>query len=485
MKKLYVNLKAKTGVIAPEIYGHFTEQIGGVVYDGLWVGKESSVPHIHGFRKEIIEKLKAIHAPVLRWPGGCFSETYHWRDGIGQERPDTISWWTMYDHRYEPNTVGTDEFLDLCEIVGAKPYIAANITSMTPLDIRDWMNYCMAPEGATALARERAKNGHPKPYDVTFWGVGNENWGGGGNMRPEYYADECRKYGTLMNNAFPDASLIICGANSTDYRWTHQVACRLENQKQYLSGYAVHHYCSGGGNAVDYTAEEWKNLLRSANIMEEIVRRHWNILCGYGVEDRIKLVVDEWGCWHPEGSGPSSDRHLFEQQSTLRDAVVSALTLNIFNNHCDKVMMANAAQLVNCLHSLFLATEDRCIVTPVYHVFDLYQGHMGATAVQTTVENNEDFDHSITVSSSVKEGTLLVTAANLSYDTDTELSLTCFGGNMAKIGTARLLTAQDVHAHNTFENPGMVKPAVFSFETDRPVLLPKGSVMALSVPIEE
>ena len=190
MKKLYLMYPQKKGKIAPEVYGHFTEHIGGVFYDGLWVGKDSEIPNVKGFRKEIIDKLRAIKAPVVRWPGGCYAEVYDWRDGIGEERPSRISWWTTWDNRYEPNTVGTHEFMDFCEAVGAAAYIASNLTSVTPLHARNWMDYCLSPRGTTALAKEREKNGHPEPFNVPFWGVGNENWGGGGNMEPEYYAME-------------------------------------------------------------------------------------------------------------------------------------------------------------------------------------------------------------------------------------------------------------------------------------------------------
>jgi len=193
------------GTIAPEIYGHFTEHIGGVIYDGIWVDKDSKIPNIKGFRKEIIEKLRAINAPVIRWPGGSYADAYDWRDGIGDNRPVRISWWTRHDGKYEPNTVGTHEFMDFCEAVGADAYFAANLTSATPLQIREWMDYCTSPQGTTTLAKEREKNGHSEPFNISYWGVGNENWGSGGNMTPEYYTNEYRKFSTIMHNVAPNA----------------------------------------------------------------------------------------------------------------------------------------------------------------------------------------------------------------------------------------------------------------------------------------
>ena len=481
MKKIYLVYPKKKGTIAPEIYGHFSEHIGGVIYDGLWVGKDSKIPNIRGFRKDLIEKFKAINPPVLRWPGGCYAEVYDWRDGIGEERPTRINWWDYRDGRKEPNEVGTHEFMDFCELVGTKAYFAANLTSMTPMHIRNWMDYCLSPRGSTTLALEREKNGHPEPFDIPYWGVGNENWGGGGNMRPEFYADECRRYATLMNNAFPSAELFACGSDSSKYEWTHGT---IPNLSKHTAGFAMHYYCGRAGDPLSFTEEEWNTMMIKAQKMEEILLRNWSIICAYGKQDDLKLVIDEWGCWHPDGSGPSKGYNLFEQQSTMRDAMVSALTLNIFNNHCDKIRMANVAQLCNNLHALFLAGGEHCIVTPTYHVFDMYKEHQGAEAIETVVTNNEDFASSVSVSASVKNGKMLITLGNLSCTEDTEISLEEFGIVFAPKGKMTVLSHKDMHAHNTFDAPETVTPTTRDFDTTKTFVLPKASIAAIEIEIK-
>lgn len=479
MKTLYLVYPRKTGTIAPEIYGHFSEHIGGVFYDGFWVGKDSKVPNINGFRKDLIEKFRAIHPPVLRWPGGCFAETYDWRDGIGTNRPVRQNWWTPNDGRLEDNRVGTHEFLELCELVGATPYFAANLTSVTPLHIRDWMDYCLSPEGSTTLAKEREKNGHPKAYEIPYWGVGNENWGGGGHMRPEYYADEYRRYATMMSNVAPGAEFFVCGSNAADYAWTHGVIQNLRYVNVKANGYAMHYYCGCAGDPLTFTEEEWDQMMSQAQKMEEIICRNWTIISGYGMAEKCRLVVDEWGCWHPEGSGPSKGGNLFEQQSTMRDAMVTALTLNIFNRHCDKVRMANVAQTVNNLHCLFLAGGEDFIVTPVYHVFDMFKGHQGAECIDTIVTENDDFNRSLSVSASVKDGKTLITIGNLSCREDVEFVLDSTGRELPETAKARLLYHDDMHAHNTFEEPDAVKVKELELNLTRPVMIPKTGILAI------
>jgi len=482
MKKIYLFTPKKLGTIAPEIYGHFSEHIGGVFYDGLWVGRDSKIPNIRGFRKEAIEKLRKINIPVLRWPGGCYAEVYDWRDGIGENRPTRINWWTYHDKRYEPNEVGTHEFMDLCELIGAKAYFAANLTGVTPLHIRNWMDYCLSPRGTTTLALEREKNGHPEPFNIPFWGVGNENWGGGGNMRPEFYADECRRFAELMHNISHTAELYACGTDSARYDWTHGV---IPNLNGHISGFAMHYYCGKAGDPLTFSSDEWDEMLVKASRMEEIILRNWNIISGYGKSDKIKLIVDEWGCWHPDGSGPSKGYNLFEQQSTMRDAMVTALTLNIFNRHCDKVRMANVAQICNNLHCLLLAGSENCIVTPTYHVFDMFKAHQGAEAIDTFVSNNDDFANSVSVSASIKDGKMVVTIGNLSCRDDAEITLENIGISLPSTAHAVLLHNEDMHAHNTFEAPEVVKPVEFDLDPTNPITIPKCGIMAIEFSVLE
>ena len=495
MKKLYLIFSDKLGTIAPEIYGHFTEHIGGVIYDGIWVGKNSPIPNVNGFRKYLIDKLKDINPPVMRWPGGCFAETYDWRDGIGSDRPVRINWWYSHDHRFEPNEVGTHEFIDFCRQIGAAPYFAANITSITPLQVRDWIDYCNSPEGTTTLAKEREENGHPEPFDIKYWGIGNENWGGGGNMTPTVYADEFRKYSTIANNTAPDLKIIACGPNSTDYQWTQDCMEELKKSKKHLSGFSLHYYCGNAGDPVAFTQNEYYQQLKQASAMEEILVHHFNIIKGYGMGDYAKLVIDEWGCWHKNGSGPSKGYNLFEQQSTIRDGLVAALTLNIFNNHCDKILMANVAQLVNNLHSLFLSSGENCIVTPTYHVFSMYKEHQGATAIKTIVEkdtitykgkdNNEAEIENLSVSSSYKDGFATITIANLSATEAVELDLEAVGAVLSEKATVTVLTNEDYHAHNTFEAPDTVLPITADTSISSGVMIPAAGVVSIRVALEK
>ncbi len=479
MDKIYLIAPEKLGTINPDIYGVFAEHIGGVIYDGIYVGEDNShVENVHGFRKMIIDKLKAAKIPLVRWPGGCFAEIYDWKDGIGpkEDRPTRVSWWTYHDGRYEPNQVGTDEFLDFCALCEAKPYIAANLTSTTPQNIRDWVDYCNSPEGTTTMAKLRAANGHPAPYNVKMWGVGNENWGGGGNMTPSYYANEYRQYATIMDNTAKGLELFACGSNAADYNWTHGLLAGMQEKWSPMHGMAVHYYCGGAGDPVNFTNDEWNALIGKAGQMQELIDRHWSIVKAYHKEGMAKLCIDEWGCWHPDGSGPSKGYNLFEQQSTMRDAVVSALTLNIFNNNCDKIRLAAVAQLVNNLHALFLSGGENCICTPTYHVFDMFKNHQNGTAIRTLC------DGGISSSASIKDGKLTLTLANLTPDTDKTLSLEACGFTLDK-AEGILLAHEDLHAHNTFAAPENVAPV--PVEIGETVWLPRGSVMTITADITE
>src|SRR5215510_3732071 len=390
------------GKISPDLYGHFTEHLGGVVYDGIWVGEDSKIPNIGGIRAALVEHMRRIKPPVVRWPGGCFADSYNWRDGVGPraQRPVRTNFWaddrateryrtvTGGPQKYEPNHFGTNDFIRFCRLTGAKPYLAANLRSLSATDFYEWIEYCNSPPGSTALAKLRASGGDAEPFGVRFWGVGNESWGCGGNFTPDEYAVEFRRFTAWVPRYGVDLAFIGSGPNGGDIEWTRRFFSKLIEkgigQLNRLYGWALHYYCgtTGRGIATEYTVPEWYELLGKADRMESLITRTWAVMGGTDLERRVKLVVDEWGAWHRQSDDvPAS--FLFGYPGTLRDGLVAALTLDTFNRHADKVVMANVAQLINTIHSLFLASEDKFIVTPTFHVFEMYAAHHGGTSVRT------------------------------------------------------------------------------------------------------
>ena len=493
--ELILDFHHSKGTISPMIYGHFAEHIGGVFYDGLWVGEDSKVENIRGFRKALVESFARIHPPVLRWPGGCFAETYDWRDGIGprDQRPERVNWWYSYDKRTESNQVGTHEFIDFCRMVGAEPYIAANMTSTTPLHIRNWMEYCNFPEGTTTLARERAQNGSPEPFNVKYWGIGNENWGGGGQMSPEMNAREYIRYSTICNSIGKGSmNFIICGANGHDVAWTRRVMREWADRHHHSAptwGMSIHYYCGTAGAPQTFTEDEWYQQLFQADRMRSIVDDHRAAMDEFDPERKLGMVIDEWGCWHKDGSGPSHGYNLFEQQSSMRDAMVAAMTLNIFNNRCDVVAMANVAQLCNNLHSLYLAGGEHFVETPNYHIFDMFQTHQGGRHIAASVvcdeAEREGFRplEMLSASASEKDGKLTITLANLSLTESQSVKLTAIGGSVA--GKAKMTTLHhaDVHACNTFEEPRAVVPTTVEtvLEENAVIEVPAAGIVAVVI----
>lgn len=485
------------GTIDKAVYGHFSEHIGGVFYGGLWVGEDSPIRNYRGWRADAVDALKKVSPAVLRWPGGCFSETYNWRDGIGprDKRPRRVNWWYYQDHRVETNQVGTNEFVHLCRLIGAEPYFAANITSTTPMDIRDWIEYCNFPAGTTTLADMRAENGDVEPFNVQYWGIGNENWGGGGNMTPEMYAREMLRYHTvcwpvgLSRDGKTGVKAIGCGANSDDMDWTDRMM-REYNNRVPLYALSFHYYCGSAGDCVNFSEEEWYRLLSQASYMQKIMDHHRGVMDRYDPQRKITLACDEWGCWHPDGSGPSKGYNLFEQQSTMRDALVASLTLDIFNNSCDIIKMANVAQICNNLHCLILAGtgENEMIVTPTYHVFDMYQKHQDAEHISSVVECGKKPVEGrgdlplVSVSASKKEGKTLITVSNLNYSAEERVKI-CSDGDLLK-GSAKVTQLYAVpQAHNTFDKPDAVKPNTFTYDIDGgiDIYLPPASVTSFEI----
>ena len=483
------------GTVSPLLYGHFAEHIGGVWDGGIWVGEGSTIENVRGFRKALVESFRKIRPAVLRWPGGCFAETYDWRDGIGprEKRPERINWWYSLDGRTEKNAVGTHEFVDLCRLVGAQPYIAANMTSATPLHIRNWMEYCNAPEGATTLARERGSNGDPAPFGVVYWGIGNENWGGGGQMTPEMYAREYVRYSTVCNSLGRGSMrFIMCGANGDDVDWTRRIMAEWARTPQHEAptwGVSVHYYCGTAGDPQTFTEDEWYELLFKADRMRGIIRGHREAMDGWDPQRQLKIVVDEWGCWHRDGTGPSAGRNLFEQQSSMRDAVIAAMTLNTFNENCDIVGMANVAQLCNNLHSLYLADGENFAETPNYHVFALFADHGGGRHVCAETEcdaftrDGYDAMPSLSASATEKDGILTLTLANADMARAQDVRVRLADGALRGRGRVTYLYAGDPHACNTFGDPQRVMPASepVNANGELRVTLPPASVAAVRI----
>jgi alpha-N-arabinofuranosidase len=487
-----VLLDEPIATIRPAVYGQFAEHIGGVVYDGIWVGTESKVPNVGGVRKALIEHVRRLGKIVVRWPGGCFADRYHWRDGIGpvRSRPRRFGRWREVA---EPNRFGTHEFLRFCRLCGVEPYFAANVGTGSAEEFQQWVEYCNAPVGTTTLADERAANGDPEPQGVRYWGVGNESWGCGGKFTPEDYCREYRRFTEWVPDYGVKPYLIAAGPNGHDVDWTRRFLAKwADGTRAPIQGWAPHYYCGTTGHALEFNTDQWYEQLHKANQMERLVREQWAALGEHDPKHRIKLVVDEWGSWHPEGTG-INPAHQFEQMGTLRDALVAALSLDTFQRHAEKVDMANVAQLVNNLHSLFLADGDRFVATPTYHVYELYRPHQGATAVRLDVQapgvafraGGRPLDLFRIAGSASRLGAdgLTLTLVHTHASEPVELSIRLRGGT-ARSAARTVLTHSMLNAHSTFENPMVVVPrsaALAAAGVEFPCVLEPASVTRLDV----
>lgn len=483
------------GKIAPEIYGHFAEHLGGVVYDGIWVGENSKIPNIAGIRKSLVDALQKIKPSVIRWPGGCFADSYDWRDGIGpkDKRPRHTNFWRDAPEwpkdapdgpwKYETNQFGTDDFLRFCKLTGAQPYLAANLRSLPAKIFYEWVEYCNSPAGTTSLAEVRAVNGERDAPRVRFWGIGNESWGCGGNFTPEEYAAEYRRFTAWVPRYGVDLAFVGAGPNGGDLDWTRRFFTKLNERRALGSmwGWAMHHYSwnvSGGrttdwfegkGDAVNYSEQEWYELLHEADRIDSMISDHWDVMGEIDRNHRVKLVVDEWGAWFKPGS-EVHNTHLLGQQSTIRDAVLAGLTLDTFHRHADKVAMAAIAQLVNCLQSLFLAHEDKFVLTPTYHVFDMYSVHQGKTALRTVVtsprpsymRNGQPATiRGLNGSASLDGKRLVLSVSNPDLKSTRETEIVVRGATVKSVGGVAL-TAPDMKAHNSFADPNRITPRQIS-----------------------
>ena len=483
MTRITINPNDSIGTIQPTIYGHFAEHLGRCIYEGMWVGKNSSVPNTDGFRNDVLNAFRKLKPPVIRWPGGCFADDYHWQDGVGplEKRPRRIN--IHWGEVIETNQVGTQEFVRFCRLVGAEPYICGNVGSGTVRELRDWVEYCNFP-GDSDWARQRAADGSSEPLNVNYWGVGNENWGCGGNFSPEDYCTEYRRYASFLRGFGKRLFLIACGPSGNDIEWTTRFFRKL--RKDYwnfenIQGFAAHYYCGTAGTATCYSTDEWYQLIAKGLLMEPLVIQQRAAMDAFDPQRRIGLIVDEWGTWHPVEPG-TNPAFLF-QQNTLRDALVAATTLDIFNRHADKVVMANIAQAVNVLQSMFLTQEDRMLVTPTGHVYEMYAPHQGGMAVRSLVETETvtykrgDLEETLPVvagSVSLRDKTLFLTLTNSHADQANKIRIDLLGGAKAVDSSGRILSGE-IHTHNTFDQPETIQPCPF-------VLKASGSSFELEIP---
>ncbi len=483
------------GTISPLIYSHFTEELGAVIYDGVWVGEKSKIPNTGGIRTALIEKMRQIKAPAVRWPGGCFADSYDWRDGVGpkDKRPRRTDFWV--DDRdaknlpkqglpsFDPNEFGTDEFVRFCKLSGAEPYLAANVRSLNAYAFDQWVEYCNSPAGSTTWSDVRAAGGSAAPYNVQYWGVGNESWGCGGNFTPEEYASEYRRYQSWLPRYGVDLKLVASGPNQDDVDWTTRFFENIFAPGRRIKppfGWSMHYY-TDLPEALKFTAEDVYPGYELANRMEKIMLDHWTAMGVYDRDHRVKLVVDEYGPWYRFSDTKLDPTHVLGQQLTIRDGIMTALTLDTFNRHPEKVALAACAQLINCIDSLFLSHEDHFITTPTFQVFDLYKEHQGGQAlrVQFSVPDitfprrairkqlSATGDETITGgpdarlwglngSASLTGKTLTLTVVNPHLTESHPTQVVLRGGASATAAEAEVLGGEDVHAHNTFEQPNAV-----------------------------
>ena len=492
--RILVMPKMKLAHIRPEIYGNFSEHLGRCIYGGVYVGENSPIPNVNGMRADVVEALRHIRLSVLRWPGGCFADEYHWKDGVGPRAARKTMVNTNWGGVTEDNSFGTHEFLELCRQIGCKPYINGNLGSGTVQEMREWVEYLTNP-GVSPMADWRRQNGREEPWEIPYFGVGNENWGCGGNMTAAHYANEYRRYQTYIHS-YGGARVhkIACGPGTSmtrpNYDWTETL---MREAGRMMDGLSLHYYTTpqrAPGARIDatrFTHEEYADTIRRAAFIEWLLETHGAIMDRYDPEKRVGLIVDEWGTWYDveEGTNPG----FLYQQNTMRDAMVAALSLNAFNRHAGRVHMANIAQLANVLQAVILTEGEKMVLTPTYHVFDLYKVHQNASLVHSMAiaPKMENGLCQLSQSASINaEGTVHVTVANLSDTDGAEIEM-YFDQCAFRLQEGYLL-AGDAHAHNTFEAPESVRPQDFGCVTVRAAAdgthakfsLPRCSVVRLS-----
>jgi alpha-N-arabinofuranosidase len=478
--------------ISKHIYGHFAEHLGRCIYDGFYVGENhAKIPNTNGVRNDIIQALRELHIPNLRWPGGCFADTYHWKEGIGpksERKAIENLWWGNYR---EDNSFGTHEFLDMCELLGAEPYLAVNMNTGSVQEASEWVQYVNHANGASHLTDLRAKNGRATPWKVKYWGIGNESWDCGGGMTVEHYSNLYRQFATAMTSWSNSEQLfrIAVGPGSPDYAWTETLMQNMPARR--FEGLSVHHYSvidwGAMGPSTGFSEEQYFKTMQRAWFMEEFVSKNSAIMDKYDPTKRVALIVDEWGGWYntdPEGKGA------LYQQNTMRDAMIAGITLNIFNNHADRVRMANLAQTVNVLQAVILTKEEKLLLTPTYHVMEMYKVHQEALLVPIQLIS-KDFEwggqrlQAVSASASLDSlGKMHVSLVNIDPKNgqSVEIDLKGFAAKQVK---GRVLASANIQDHNTFESPNRVMPRPFSQASlsgsRLTVSMPAGSVVVLEL----
>ena len=484
---LIINADQGRDTISRHIYGHFAEHLGRGIYDGIWVRRDSGGWRI---RDDVVQALRAIKIPNLRWPGGCFADYYHWKDGIGprERRPSVVN--NNWGGVTEDNGVGTHEFLELTQKLGAEPFIVGNVGSGGVQEMSEWWEYVNHP-GSSPMAEQRRRNGRAEPWNVRFWGIGNESWGCGGNMRPEYYADVYKRFASFLPGYGPvRAFRIATGPNDESYGWTEVM---MREAGRMIDGLDLHRYILTGswnrkGQATVFTEAEWSELMQKATQYDAIISRHATIMDRYDPAKRVWLIVGEWGTWHQSEAG--TNPAFLYQQNTLRDALAASVALNIFNKHADRVKMANIAQTVNVLQAMILTQGDKLVLTPTYHVFDLYTAHHDAVLLPVTLDSGRyvNGDRAMPALSATASrdaaGRIHLTLTNVDPNQGRTVTVTVRGQVVTGV-SGRILTADRMNAYNSFDQPNVVRPVPFNgARLSREVLtvqLPAKSVVTLEM----
>ncbi len=491
MHHLVIHPDIRKSRINKEIYGNFSEHLGRCIYGGVYVGEDSDIPNVNGMRKDVVEALREMKLPVLRWPGGCFADEYHWKDGIGKKESRKKMINTHWGGVVEDNSFGTHEFFELCRQIGCEPYINGNVGSGSVQEMNEWIEY-MTFDGLSPMAALREENGQKEPWKLKYFAVGNENWGCGGNMRPEFYADQFRRYATYCRN-YGDNKLfkIACGPSDGDTEWTEVL---MKNAGRYMDGLSMHYYTVPGdwthkGSATEFDEKDWYLTLHKALKIDQLIKGHEDIMDRYDPEKRVALVVDEWGTWFDVE--PGTNPGFLYQQSTMRDALVAGVSLNVFNKHSARVRMANIAQLANVLQAVVLTEGERMVKTPTYHVFRMFAAHQGAELLASFMDQDciggETPVPDVTESASIREdGSITLTLNNLSLSDASEINVALAGKKILS-AEGEVLTAA-FNAYNTFDDPDHVQPTKLSVPAPvngtLTVTLPPASVAVLRLQAE-